>query len=452
MITAGNSDGNGLSASKYTFAPTAQHLSLAATLVVHPDYTIRGSPAGNLTSDAALKFLYNCFETLGPVDSPFSQAFEFNSKRVERRKSRKTEDSYIEIDEHIEDFTSEYITKEAVFSQVENIWQVVGWAFNSLETAPKRWSRWRLLLIFWLELAEQDMAVRTKSTSQFPKDGITASMFRKATETSEQKGILRAIFANGTSSLHEFGEVFRNETKERKKKDEADLKARPKLDLDGDDYGDYDIKDEDIEMEDAQDETEHESYDAYDARRMEGISLRARFLSFMLAVTVTPGNPYQNPTYILDKVSEFIQSLDLTDFVDLLARVNTDSSVRIGLLLNTIESYMSTGVQQRRPGITDEEYILKNYLHGEARASSPIDNAKLSILIEYLIAAMIDGEGIEYHDQLYRLVRKGIDARLRKADRNKKGRHKSDEEKDADAILKHSSDRIVGYMDLIKGM
>ena len=63
----------------------------------------------------------------------------------------------------------------------------------------------------------------------------------------------RAILADGSANhIKEFTEVFRNETKERKKEEENTVNEQKALDIENGEFGDYDIDDdEDAIMEDA---------------------------------------------------------------------------------------------------------------------------------------------------------------------------------------------------------
>jgi hypothetical protein len=355
---------------------------------------------------------------------------------------------------------SPFIHEKSLFAQTENFWHVVGWTFNCYHQSPKRWSRWRLLLNFWLELAEKDLEWRTmdfnqtnvKEGSKFPADGVTAAIFQSAFERNDQRKIMRAIFADGNqTALNEFGELYQHETKEKKKKTTEDTISRPIINIDDDQWGDWDQHEEDIEMDDAPDDKESK-VDIDHTMRMDRINLRARVLSLILNATILPGCPFKSAPAILDYLTEYIKPLELNDFMDLFSAIQAPPQIYTALLLNTIEVYLPGGLPKTNLLCVGDEYIRTNFFHEQARTANAVDNAKLSILVEYLIGSLMDQDRMVYDEQLYAKIRKGIDARVRKADLNRRGKHRSDQEKMAERQLKYSGDRIIAYMALLKGI
>ena len=70
------------------------------------------------------------------------------------------------------------------------------------------------------------------------------------------KRIVRAVLASGSESdLREFGEVWRGETRGRKvKKDEWDVLRAKKVDLENDEWGEFGMKGDEDELDEAEDE------------------------------------------------------------------------------------------------------------------------------------------------------------------------------------------------------
>jgi hypothetical protein len=341
-------------------------------------------------------FLNHCLSTLGPVDTPFSEAFKFQVKKVERRKSRKPATSDLEDAEPFEDLTSPFIHEKSLFAQTEDFWHLVGWTFNCYHQSPKRWSRWRLLLNFWLELAEKDLEWRTtdfgktnvKDGPKFPADGVTAAIFQSAFERNDQRKIMRAIFADGSqTTLNEFGEVYQNETKEKKKRTEEDTISRPKINIDDDQWGDWDQHEEDIDMDDAPNDEESNA-DMDPTMRMDRINLRARILSLILKATILHGCPFKSAPAVLDYLTEYIKPLELNDFMDLFSAIKAPPHIYTALLLNTIEVYLPGGLPKTNLLYVGDEYIVANFLHEHARTANAVDNAKLSIVVDRISAYM----------------------------------------------------------------
>jgi hypothetical protein len=93
---------------------------------------------------------------------------------------------------------------------------------------------------------------------------------------------MRAILADGSEkAVNEFGEVFKNETKERKKEPVA-LKARKPLNIDEDKWGDYDVReDEDEVMIDAEWEQLPEPDTDENDTDIDANNVRQRFLALV---------------------------------------------------------------------------------------------------------------------------------------------------------------------------
>jgi len=307
-------------------------------------------------------------------------------------------------------------------------------------------------LNFWLDVTEKYLGLqKTKESPKFPDTGITAAMFKSASERFEERRIMKAIFADGTQASHnEFGEIYKNETKEKKKKSEEEHASHPKVNLDDGEWGEFDLNDDEMDIDHASEHGASKS-DSDLGIRMDFINLRARFVSLILVVAVLPGGPFKSALGLLDLLTEFIKTANVNDFMDLLTAIKAPPHVYIALLLSMIEVYLPRGLPKTNLLHVDDDYIFSNFLHEEARTATAVDNAKLSLLVEYLIGALIDQDRLPFSERLYRTVRKGVDARLKKVDQNRRGKNRSQQEKHAANQLKFSGDRIVAYMNLIKG-
>jgi hypothetical protein len=95
---------------------------------------------------------------------------------------------------------------------------------------------------------------------------------------------MRAIMADGEEkALREYGEVFKNETMERKT-DHRDSK-RVKLNIDEDKWGDYDMNEDEDSFLDTSPETEGPNNSVAESYNLDAINLRARF--FVLVSTLS---------------------------------------------------------------------------------------------------------------------------------------------------------------------
>jgi hypothetical protein len=172
-----------------------------------------------------------------------------------------------------------------VFSQVSEIWQIVGWAFNCSVAWPARWERWRLLLDFLLDLLEKDLTQRAEADAElglrtYTHKCIILDMLRPVEGRGGRRRVMRAIMANGSEkALNEFGEVFKDETKERKT-DQRDPK-RVKFSIEEDKWGDYDMDEDEDAVADDSNQAVHEERENTGSFSLHSLRLRARFFSLV---------------------------------------------------------------------------------------------------------------------------------------------------------------------------
>lgn len=198
------------------FVPSHQHLSLAATFIVHPVLTTRcKSRDYRQAANTALDLLRATNRLLGPLQAGFDKAFRvthFESSSSSRRigsGSRRAasmgsyggnrhdnyDDDYDDDDggggggyedggdgttnggggggdELFSDPISiadpealgelQMDKMGSLWSRPEDFWQMVGWAFNCSVLSEKRWERWSLWLDFMCTVMEDDWEERTR--------------------------------------------------------------------------------------------------------------------------------------------------------------------------------------------------------------------------------------------------------------------------------------------------
>lgn len=147
----------------------------------------------------------------------------------------------------------------SLFARAEDFWDVLGWAMNCAARYHARWARWGLWVRVMLDVLEGDWAERVRvSEGGKVEEGsvLEEGLIVQYLGTSGLAGrsgwrrVMRAVFANGDAkACREFGEIWKNETKERKVEAEHGRGVkRKKLDIDEGDFGDY-ARDEDDEDE-----------------------------------------------------------------------------------------------------------------------------------------------------------------------------------------------------------
>lgn len=269
------------------FVPSHQHLSLAATFIVHPVLTTRCKSRDYWqAATTALELLRATNRLLGPVQAGFGKAFcitNFQSLRGPAGRGGKgrrgaSMGSYVVDDgdddtggggggddlfsdpisiadpEALGDLQMEKMG--SLWSRAEDFWQMVGWALNCSVLSEKRWERWHLWLDFMCAVMEDDWAERTRMNeaaglddeSKEAKDNWRDSLIFQYIENTSglsdpRRRILKAIFADGKGeSMLYFKEIFRNELaceKKKKKEDNPVKRRKGNVDVDAGDYGDY---------------------------------------------------------------------------------------------------------------------------------------------------------------------------------------------------------------------
>lgn len=240
--------------------PPPAFLSLFATLTVHPAFTTRvTSNESRAACTAALAFLRQVLQTVGPIHADFRAAFAFSGQATsgrDLRHARRAEgplggadtgsDGDSGPDGGAGAIQSDIALAGSLWGRKESFWDVFGWAMNCATAWPARWPAWRVWLGFMLDVMEEDWAERelvVKEESDLSDQGSTNSVEETSIlldslvmaylaepaqgGRSSKRRVMRAIFADGSAkSLAEFGEVWKGETRGRKGVEARPVKRR----------------------------------------------------------------------------------------------------------------------------------------------------------------------------------------------------------------------------------
>lgn len=285
VVTSGHSRADDASA---TLTPLSEQLVLAATLSVHPKFTSRAnSLEEKLASDEALRFLKHVLSTVGPLNADFSRAFSCQRPRREPKRKRQSESQLSESDEEPNTLHSVFAHDKSLFAQVDDMWDIIGWAFNCSKTWKTRWGSWLLFLDFYLDLLDVDLSERllldavegSQASHEHIRESLAVKLLKTRDGRTSRRKFMRAIMADSSErSMKEFPEVFKNET--RVKNDAKRDTKRAKLDIEQGKWGDYDM-DED---EEAVADVSHMDYDSDEERDpfdLDDIRLRAKFFAMV---------------------------------------------------------------------------------------------------------------------------------------------------------------------------
>lgn len=236
---------------------------------MHPSVTTRATaPEQVQAANDALFYLTHLNALVGPSSSNFTTAFLFSSaastRQARRRERTYQEDSPDSEDEHGKLHIS-LANQGSIWLNAEDFWAVVGWAFNCSVRHPTRWDRWRLWLGLMLDVLDDDLtaSIAAAEAKKDSGDGNASDMVMEESllvrylapardGRTGKRRIMRAILADGSQkSLAEFGEVWKDETKERKAPEEKHVSKKKRLDVAEGDFGDY-VDDEEEEEDDRQ--------------------------------------------------------------------------------------------------------------------------------------------------------------------------------------------------------
>ncbi|KAI9671965.1 MAG: hypothetical protein M1817_002304 [Caeruleum heppii] len=475
------------------FVPPPHHVSLISTLILHPSLTTRAPNAERQSaSNAAYRYLRTLLKLVGPVNADLSSAFQFTSSTARRRgrssynRRREGEDldSPNGSEAAFDTIGGDLANEQSVWSAAEDIWHVVGWAFNCSIVHPGRWTRWKAWLELMCEVLEDDWAERERlispsttadnspneATSQPDETLLNSSLLSiyLSSPTNSRHGpntsrIMRAIFADGTpKSLNEFREVWKNETRERKKADDSRRTAQKRkradtttscgVNLEEDVWGDWYAEEDDEEAEDdpmQATQDDDESRDASSDRShssdsdgsslmdktdraapngaeplggIESLLLRQRLISLLsLHAAHSLNSNHSDPlNNLYDHLASHLRSLPLPTFALFIAPTllpHMIPAARSSLCQVLLQSLISADAPAPDPSGDDlkQDQLEQWYLPYASNLASPVANAKVSLLVETLLRLLGLHVGLDTSTQSLReAVEMGIRARHEK--------------------------------------
>ncbi|WPH01742.1 Hypothetical protein R9X50_00459400 [Acrodontium crateriforme] len=454
--------------------PSLQHLVFASTLIVHPSVTTRTNAADrHAGANDALKYLRHVNELVGPRSSGLVTALRFANAggfRASRRARLPPNDVAGEDDDELSKINSP-LMEDSIWAKAEDFWSVVGWAFNCSVAHSERWKRWEVWLGLMVDILEADLAIAAE-TNDGENCLLSAYLSPFVNQgRSNKRRLMRALLADGSpKSLAEFGEVWKNETKLAKKKDEKaemlQMRKRKKLDLDKEEYADYLDSDsendgistsksqsrrpslplEDGDIEEEEDEPEGDQKDNSLTRLSSSIPLRQRFLALLSQYTTQHPALFLPPDELYDLYTEFTRPLPLPIFQLLIlpAKRFLPPTSQISLTQTLLCALLATPGPPCQPQHLTQEIWQAKYALATATNSGAGDNAKLSLLIEDLLSALSKAGALKPGPEVLGFVTEGVLARETKAgfDARRKTGDKAKDEVEATKILKLSGVRM----------
>lgn len=456
------------------FLPPPSHLALVATLAVHPTLTTRAQSEDRIqASILALKYLRLVLRLVGPVHGNLRDAFAFSTAETSSRRGatrrRTTGDGFNPSKDDLDSVDNELANVGSVWAKAQDFWHVVGWAFNCSVLHAKRWERWSLWLEYIIDTLDTDWTQRVhmhgenQDSEQDPRE---RSIIVRYLNHGNERRILRAVFADGSSkSMGEFSEIWRNETKERKKN--GDIKrTESKLDIEADNWGDYMQDASSTELEDTPPPvspskaapTINSTTTIPDVSASFGgpqsIVLRLRLLSLLSTVSVFLPHIFTPLSSLYDLYLEHIRPLPLPTFF-LFTSPSSMQHFHLSAASSITQILLRSLIASSAPlPLTDDltqETLETCYLPYPANTSSISDNAKVSLCVETLLRLLQRHCGLDWSESLQNAVEQGVKARQQKAKNIGKGRGKAKADAEGERMwLSGSEARIEGLVELVR--
>lgn len=455
--------------------PPPQHIALASTLVVHPSFTTRAKSAERLeAANLALRYLRLVLKLVGPVNGNLQDAFAFTGIGTSSRRGaigrRRTTDDFDgpKDDEH--NINNDFAGPRALWAQAEDFWQVVGWAFNCSVLHERRWERWNLWLEYMVQVLEKDWETRWVEFEIDPSgdsDPRAASMIVQylsadSLSTGRDRKIIRAIFADGTSrSTSGYPEVWKDETKDRKKVSGDVRRPNIKIDIEEGNYGDYGAS-ESSDLEESSPSSpmapispppEEVPDVAAPLGGMQSIALRLRLLSLLSTVSAMIPETFLPLPALYNLYLEQIRPLPLPAFFIFMS-TNSLSLVTAAaastLTQYIVRSLIASAAPLPSTDALAQDILERNYLPFAANTQSVADNARVSLCVETLLHLLDKYVGLEWSESLLQASEKGIEAREKKAKKETKNARGSGRSGTERVWLTASAERIRGLVEMCK--
>ncbi|KAF8534423.1 hypothetical protein BDD12DRAFT_699430, partial [Trichophaea hybrida] len=421
--------------------PPPTFLRFLLTLMVHPFYTTqirKNMPPSRAPTDAHI-LMRRIIDIIGPLNADLGVVWRFDrSGRTERRRHKEKEMPPSSDDT----ISGELANEESLFSQAEDVWSIVGWAFTCSVSHPSRWTWWKHILDCLIETLEADWQQRWESFEngqQKRKDLLEESMIVKMLPDTKGTGgyrrVIRAILATGTGQwASEFTSVWEDELlKKRQKK-----KGRRGLDsYMGEDDSAEDEKesvnqeldennepvvgsDGDVQMQNSNNTRSLSN----ELGGMEAFLLRQRF--FTLLSNIGSHGQFISPLELYHEIKDYISQYSLRTFkLFVTTLVPVDDGYQNTFNQVILESLLSGEAPPAKRGEDfdlTQEVLIRRFLPYTAKTQSVVDNAKFTIVLEVLVRLLFRKGYLVWSQELEDAVERGIAARKNKVSGSSKGK------------------------------
>ncbi|OLL24741.1 hypothetical protein NEOLI_003592 [Neolecta irregularis DAH-3] len=404
--------------------PDTRYIVLLTTLLVHPSIPNTIETDIDIPSES-FRILSRLLQTAGPRGANFHKVWAAQPSRKTRRRTKAPR---LE-GEGDNGTTGPPSWNDNIFNRVNNVWELVGWAFSSCCTEKSTWRRWILFLQHFVDLLERDWREEPDDT-----DGENTLLFKVLwfKQDYQYRTAIKATFAkdagdDAAQGLQDTWKPIFERIVKRKDQEDERLAA-----------GVYHVTFE-------QDEDQDDLLKAWGG--YECLKLRIRFID-LFARAAAHHSLYKivKPERLLDDVCA-----ELSDFQDLLLFWTNmqDPDTKYALAETIFRTDAMNEEAFRKSKEFSEERILKAYLPAYGQHGSVVMNAMLGFLVGEVIGIGLETKSVEITRpvEFGQAVEEGIRERRRAAEAVRRKSVRADESIDvalAQAVLVASEEVLRG--------
>ncbi|CCU74401.1 unnamed protein product [Blumeria hordei] len=439
---------------KPAFTPMPFHVELVSILLVHPRYTNQADTDehGELASQCIV-LLRNILGILGPLNFKFSEAFSYGPVALSDKLTSgpcriatgpgetSAQSDFEDTIYHVRGVIG---NKGRIRLCARDFWHMVGWSGNCSAKYPFRWKYLKVWLEYMVDVLVADWKERQRldlessnlcevDTNERNQTLLQQSLIvsylpgARVSPTTAIRRIVQSLFTDGSSSsLRDFPPVFPNETKELKFHNLAELKKSdvisPSRDIEEELY---ELEGDKLavsckEMDDIKDGVAARESSIGE---IEIMTMRQRLFTLLVSVANFLPTHLTTPSELINLLCDAIQPLPLPQFTTFIGSCTTSfltESIQLSLCQALLCRLLPRSALRPDPNASDtiSQQILETcYLPFTAVTSAPVENTKVSLLLEILLRRLIISHRAYATPSLKEALETGIMARQSLASR-----------------------------------
>ncbi|EPQ67536.1 Bgt-5089 [Blumeria graminis f. sp. tritici] len=436
------------------FAPIPFHVELVSTLLVHPRYTNQADTDehGELASQCIF-LLRNILGILGPINFKFTEAFSYapiatgdkltsGPCRVATGPGETSAQS--DFEDTINHVRGDIGNKGRIRLCARDFWHMVGWSGNCSAKYPFRWRYLKVWLEYMVDVLVADwkerqrLELESSNLCEVEINERNQTLLQQSLIVSYLPGarvsratairrIVQSLFTDGSSSsLRDFPPVFPNETKELKFHTLAKLMKSDAISSSRDIEEElYEPEGEELALscEKIDDTEDGVTVTESSIEGNEIMTLRQRLFTLLVSVANFLPTHLTTPPELINLLCDAIQPTPLPQFTTFIGSCTASfltESIQLSLCQALLCRLLPRSTLRPGPNASDiisQQTLETCYLPFTAVTSSPIENTKVSLLLENLLRRLIISHRAYATPSLKEALETGIMARQSLASR-----------------------------------